>query len=88
MITNNSSFTLKKNPFKNRLGLSFVELLVSITIMAVVGGVAIVSFGHFFEGQEKNRIEASLESTITKLDLEIQDGLASDYTLTLSGDTL
>lgn len=88
MMTNSFSFTFKKSLFKNRLGLSFVELLVSITIMAVVGGVAIVSFGHFFEGQEKNRIETSLESTIKKLDLEIQDGLTSDYTLTLSGNTL
>jgi len=56
--------------------------------MAIVWGVALVSFGSFFEWQDKNKITADIESQIGLLDMAVKSGELSDYTLSFTGDTL
>ena len=47
-----------------------------------------VSFGSFFEGQEKSRVASDLDKTAAILENEISIGKISDYTMTFSGGTI
>ncbi len=66
---------------KDKQAFTFIEILISVTIVALVSAVSISSFSSFFSKQQSNTVSKRVDLIIKNLDAQVMGSKISWYSL-------